>query len=223
VIVAAFDQESITTTLSALRLSKGLVATATRRAIGKGASVFRGRIRDFVTGIGQGWEPLHPINRAIKNNPFYRFLAYGAAHKTKRSTGNRHRLGYQRESAPNVTFLGKLATVFRYSLSPAGEPVTANVGILREFVGEKAVAYFMQFQHGGKLSERFRMKPFTNPSMRKYWGALGFPLSKTEVLDQEPREVIVPAWERNKAEVSVVIRDKFEERLQEYLDEGGLR
>lgn len=215
------DPETLNATLAAIGGLGATAKAATRRAIGAGASALRKLMREYVRSGGQGWKSLHPIGAAVSSGGTtqgtnlkqlgLKMFIGGASNAKIRNEV----LKIARKEMQGATrgFLGKLENVFRFEMSPSNREPSAEVGVLEKYAGAKGRYLFEKFQEGGDLGTAFRKQQFKQPSMLRFWGALGIHLRRNTRLKQPARPIVMPVWEKNKTAIETIISNKFEERM----------
>ena len=127
-----------------------------------------------------------------------------------RPPGSKSEIGSTVKGMPGQ-FLWKLKNIFRYLVKEDLMNPRAHIGVMRVFTSKDAQEHFEKFQSGGKLNNFSQAVP----SMTKYWGALGMPLSRGKALTQPPRPLIKPLFKALESQVKKKMEDRFLVKLNE--------
>jgi len=99
---------------------------------------------------------------------------------------------------------GNISNMFRYDADLA--TLSAEIGVLPKFFGQKGVQYFRGFTGGGTFT--------VDPKMRRYWAALGMPLKQdTGTLYSPMRKLLEPLWTAEYKNIEKVMFVDFQRKI----------
>lgn len=169
------------------------IARALKSGLSSAGFHFKKQLTDAVKGNALGWPELkkYPGSNSNAGAPMTAHMSANWATKGRR--------GFSTTATKRKLF-GKLARILRYQFVP--EKLRTEVGVLPQITGDKSAILARNFQLGIPHWGRAEV----TPSMRKYFAAIGMPLSpSTTRIKPAERPLFGPVFDKNIAYIETLI------------------